>query len=85
LQEGLAVTRTSPILWALASLTGLIGFGATLIGIAIFAYATISHFTSLGTKAGWQWNRGIVWLSINLFLGGLILQVLSFVSRLALG
>jgi hypothetical protein len=79
------VTHKSPILWSIASVLGLLGLGATLIGLALLAYAAIWHFTGTGKKVRWQWHTGIVWLSLRLFFGGLVLQVVSFVVRMALG
>jgi hypothetical protein len=81
----MAVTHRSLILWSMASVLGSVGLGATLIGLALLAYASIWHLTGSGKQVRWQWHTGAVWLSLRLFFGGLILQIIAFVGRLALG
>jgi hypothetical protein len=62
-----------------------LGLGATLIGLALLAYAAISHVAGFGGKVRWQWRTGVVWFSLRLFFGGLILQIVSFAGRLMIG
>jgi len=63
----------------------LLGLAVTLIGLALLAYAAISHVAGSGKNVRWQWRTGVVWLSLRLFFGGLIFQLVSFVGRLVLG
>jgi len=79
------VTHNWPILWSIFSWAGLLGFGVGLVGIVILAYAAISHVSGSGRKVRWQWHTGMVWFSFRLFIGGVILQLVSFVGRLAVG
>ena len=83
--ESIRVTHKWPILWSVISSAGLLGFGLSFVGLVILAYAAISHVSGTGRKVRWQWHTGIVLLSLRLFVGGLILQLVSFVGRLALG
>ena len=79
------MTPRWPLLWSIASGLGLLGLGAALIGLALLAYAAIAHAARSGEKVRWQWHAGVVWLSLRLFFGGLILQIVSFVGRMAFG
>ena len=74
-----------PVLWFAASAIGVLGFGATLAGLALIAYAAISHLGRPDKKVSWRWGAGIVRIAIHLFVGGIALQAVSFASRLALG
>ena len=72
-------------MWYVASLLGVLGLGATLVGLALLAYAAISHLGRPDKQVPWHWTAGVVPLAICLFAGGLLLQVVSFVARIALG
>ena len=72
-------------MWFVASVLGVLGLGATLVGLALLAYAAISHLGRADSKVPWRWTAGAVPLAIRLFAGGLILQAVSFAARIALG
>jgi hypothetical protein len=84
LQTRVALMQRWPILWSVASGLGLLGLAVTFIGLALLAYAAISHVMRSVKKVRWQWHTGVVWISLRLFFGGLILQIVSFLGRLAL-
>ena len=79
------MTHKWPLLWSVASWIGVLGFGASLVGLVILAYAATSHVSGSGRRAPWQWHSGSVWFLLRLFVAGAILQIVSFVCRLMLG
>jgi hypothetical protein len=85
LSKGLAVNSGWPLLWRIVSAFGAIGLGVTLVALVLLAYASISHLRRPEKKIPWHWGTGIVWLSIRLFLCGIVLQAISFTGRIALG
>jgi hypothetical protein len=74
---------TLTLLWIAISVVGISGLALTLTGLALIGYAAISH---LGRqKVPWHWNSGVVPIAVRLFVGGLVIQALSFASRIAMG
>ncbi len=51
----------------------------------LLAYAAFSHLRGPEKKVPWYWKRGIAWVAVRLFAGGLLLQVIAFACRIALG
>ena len=74
-----------PVLWFLVSLLGIAGLGLALLGLVLLAYAAFSHLRPSEKKVAWRWNSGIAWFAVRLFAGGLLLQVIAFACRIALG
>jgi hypothetical protein len=72
------------VLWFLASAIGVIGLTATLAAIALLGYAAISHLRRPDKKVPWSWRAGIVPIALRSLLGGMLLQVLAFASRLSM-
>jgi hypothetical protein len=78
------LTPIARAMWIIASSLGLLGLLLTLIALVLLAYAAISHLGRHDRKVRWYWRRGIVWFAVRLFAGGLLLQLMSFVGRIAL-
>ncbi len=64
---------------------GWFGLACTWVALALMAYAAASHLGRPDKKVHWSWRRGVIPFGIRLFGAALVIQLLAFIGRIALG